>query len=339
MEKAPSLSYSLRQRDGFPRRKGFPADVLDFENKPKKPDSPFRYYNQPHSIAGRSIMNFSPSLADVMQSADKLIAAAIAEDIGSGDATSMAVFPPHAVARANIIAKEPGIVAGIPVARAVFTKRDPNVGFSPTVTDGTSVNPSDILANLEGPLVSLLSLERTVLNFLQHLSGIATLASAFVEAVRGTHAVILDTRKTTPGYRILEKYAVRIGGAQNHRLGLYDMLMVKDNHIQAVKSLTLAVRRARQAYPSLPLEVEVDSLEALREALSLPVDRILLDNMDLATIRQAVQLTENRVPLEVSGEVTLENVRQIAETGVKYISVGALTHSAPGLDLSLEILE
>lgn len=272
-----------------------------------------------------------------MQSAEKLIAIAIAEDIGSGDATSKGIFSPQAVARAHIIAKEPGVVAGIPVARAVYAKQDPNVVFSPALTDGVRVKPADILAKLEGPLVPLLSLERIVLNFLQHLSGIATLAAAFVEAVRGTQAVILDTRKTTPGYRILEKYAVRTGGAQNHRLGLYDMLMVKDNHIQAARSLSLAVRRARQSYPDLQLEVEVDSLEHLKEALSLSVDRILLDNMDLAAIRQAVLLTENRVPLEVSGEVTLENVRQIAETGVHFISVGALTHSAPGLDISLEI--
>jgi nicotinate-nucleotide pyrophosphorylase (carboxylating) len=283
-------------------------------------------------------MNFTPSLADVLQSADKIIAAAIAEDIGSGDVTSLAVFPPHAMARAAIIAKEHGVIAGLPVARRVFEKADPQAAFKPTLNDGARVKPMDVLVNLEGKLISMLSLERIVLNFLQHLSGIATLAAEFVQAVQGTHAIILDSRKTTPGYRAMEKYAVRIGGAQNHRLGLYDMLMVKDNHIQAVKSLSLAVRRARQCYPALPLEVEVDSLEHLQEALSLPVDRILLDNMDLATIHQAVLLANNRVPLEVSGGVTLENVRQIADTGVKYISVGALTHSAPGLDISLEII-
>jgi nicotinate-nucleotide pyrophosphorylase (carboxylating) len=282
-------------------------------------------------------MNFTPSLADVLQSADKIIAAAIFEDIGSGDVTSQAIFPPHAMARATIIAKEQGVVAGLPVAKAVFAKADPQVVFTPALTDGAKVKPMDVLVSLEGKLISLLSLERIVLNFLQHLSGIATLAAAFVQAVQGTRAVILDSRKTTPGYRAMEKYAVRIGGARNHRLGLYDMLLVKDNHIQAVKSLSLAVRRARESYPALPLEVEVDSLEHLREALSLPVDRILLDNMDLATLRQAVQLGNNRVPLEASGGVTLENVRQIAETGVNFISVGALTHSSPGLDISLEI--
>jgi nicotinate-nucleotide pyrophosphorylase (carboxylating) len=283
-------------------------------------------------------MDFTPSLADVLQSADKLIAAAIAEDIGPGDATSLAIFSPYVKARATIIAKEPGIVAGLPVARAVFAKADPTVVFTTVVADGASVKPQDVLVNIEGGLVSILSLERIVLNFLQHLSGIATLAAEFVKAVKGTHAVILDSRKTTPGYRALEKYAVRIGGASNHRRGLYDMLMVKDNHIQAVKSLSMAVRRARQSYPSLPLEVEVDSLDHLKEALSLPVDRILLDNMDLETIHKAVVLGDKRVPLEVSGGVTLENVRQIADTGVDYISVGALTHSAPGLDLSLEIV-
>ncbi len=283
-------------------------------------------------------MNFTPSLADVLQTADILISAAIAEDIGSGDVTSLAVFPPHAMARATIIAKEPGIVAGLPVAKAVFAKADPHVVFTPTVTDGARVKPMDVLVNLEGRLISLLSLERTALNFLQHLSGIATLASEFVQAVKGTQAVILDSRKTTPGYRALEKYAVRTGGATNHRRGLYDMLLVKDNHIQAVKSLSLAVRRARECYPDLPLEVEVDTLEHFREALSLPVDRILLDNMDLATLRQAVLIGNNRMPLEASGGVTLENVRLIAETGVNYISVGALTHSSPGLDISLEIV-
>jgi nicotinate-nucleotide pyrophosphorylase (carboxylating) len=282
-------------------------------------------------------MLFTPSLADVLQSADKIIAAAISEDIGTGDATSLAVFPPHAMARATIIAKEPGVIAGLPVAKAVYAKGDPHVVFTPKLTDGTRVKPMDILVNLEGRLVSLLSLERIVVNSLQHLSGIATLTAEFVQAVKGTGAVILDTRKTTPGYRAMEKYAVRIGGAQNHRHGLYDMIMVKDNHIQAVKSLSLAVRRAHETYPNLPLEVEVDSLEHLKEALSLPVDRILLDNMDLPTIQQAVLIGNNRIPLEVSGGVTLEGVRRIAETGVNYISVGALTHSAPGLDISLEI--
>jgi len=283
-------------------------------------------------------MDFTPSLADVLQAADPLIAAAYVEDIGTGDATTQSIFPPEAMTRGMIIAKAEGVIAGLPIAKAVFTKKDPRVVFAAQITDGARAKPSDVLVKLEGPLVSILSLERIVLNFLIRLSGIATMASQFVEAVRGTKAVILDSRKTTPGYRLLEKYAVRIGGAQNHRRGLYDMMMVKDNHIKAIKSISLAVRRARTSYPSLPLEVEVESLEHLQEALSLPVDRILLDNMDIDMIHQAVVITNRRVTLEVSGGVTLDNVRRIAETGVDYISVGALTHSAPAINLSLEIL-
>ena len=283
-------------------------------------------------------MNFSPSLADVLQSAEKLITAAIAEDIGSGDVTSLAILPRELKSKAVIIAKAEGVVAGLPVIKAVFAKGDPRVTVAPSINDGTHVKPMNVLVNLEGPAVSILSLERITLNFLQHLSGIATFTSAFVQAVQGTQAVILDTRKTTPGYRMLEKYAVRIGGAQNHRHGLYDMVLIKDNHIRAAGSISLAVRRARQGYPSLPLELEVKSLEELKEALSLPVDRILLDNMELSMVRQAVALVNKRIPLEVSGGVNLGNVRDFAATGVNYISIGALTHSAPALDLSLELV-
>jgi nicotinate-nucleotide pyrophosphorylase (carboxylating) len=283
-------------------------------------------------------MNFSPSLADVLQSAEKLITAAIAEDIGSGDVTSLAILPRELKSKAVIITKAEGVVAGLPVIKAVFAKGDPRVTVAPSINDGTHVKPMNVLVNLEGPAVSILSLERIALNFLQHLSGIATFTSAFVQAVQGTQAVILDTRKTTPGYRMLEKYAVRIGGAQNHRHGLYDMVLIKDNHIRAAGSISLAVRRARQGYPSLPLELEVKSLDEVKEALSLPVDRILLDNMELSMVRQAVALVNKRIPLEVSGGVNLGNVRDFAATGVNYISIGALTHSAPALDLSLELV-
>jgi nicotinate-nucleotide pyrophosphorylase (carboxylating) len=283
-------------------------------------------------------MNFSPSLADVLQSAERLIVLAIAEDIGSGDATTLAVLPPEMKVKAVITAKAEGIVAGLPILKALYARGDSRVMVTPTIHDGTRVKPSDALANLEGLGVSILSYERIALNFLQRLSGIATYASAFVRAVEGTRAVILDTRKTTPGYRALEKYAVRIGGAQNHRHGLYDMLLVKDNHIRAAGSISLAVRRAHDGYPSLRLEVEVKSLEELKEALSLPVDVILLDNMELSMIRKSVALVNNRVPLEVSGGVRLENVHDIAATGVNYISIGALTHSAPALDISLDLV-
>jgi nicotinate-nucleotide pyrophosphorylase (carboxylating) len=283
-------------------------------------------------------MNFSPSLADVLQSAERLIDSAIAEDIGSGDATSIAVVPRELKAKAAIMAKDEGVVAGLPIIKAVYSKRDSRVAVTPTIHDGTPVKPGDILVNLEGPCVAILTYERIALNFLQRLSGVATFTAAFVAAVQGTGAVILDTRKTTPGYRTLEKYAVHIGGAQNHRQGLYDMMLLKDNHIRAAGSISLAVRRAREGYPSLNLEVEVKSLQELKEALSLPVDRILLDNMDLSTIRQSVVLVNKRIPVEASGGITLENVRDIAATGVNYISVGALTHSAPALDISLELV-
>jgi nicotinate-nucleotide pyrophosphorylase (carboxylating) len=283
-------------------------------------------------------MNVSPSLADVVQSAERLIVSAIAEDIGSGDATTQAVIPPSLKSKAVITAKAEGVVAGLPVLKAVYARGDARVTVTPTMHDGTHVKAGEILANLEGPCGSILSYERIALNFLQRLSGIATFAAAFVQAVQGTRAVILDTRKTTPGYRALEKYAVRIGGAQNHRHGLYDMLLVKDNHIRAAGSISVAVRRAKEGYPSLPLEVEVKSLEELTEALSLPVDVILLDNMNLSAIRQSVALVNNRVHLEVSGGVRLENVHDIAATGVNYISIGALTHSAPALDISLDLV-
>ena len=242
-------------------------------------------------------MNFAPSLADVLQSAERLILAAIGEDIGTGDATSLAIISPEQKIKAVIIAKAEGIVAGLPIVKAVYAKGDRRVIVAPAINDGTRVKPGDVLVTLEGTALPILTYERIALNFLQHLSGIATLTAAFVAAVQGTRAVILDTRKTTPGYRVLEKYAVRIGGAKNHRHGLFDMVLVKDNHIHAAGSISVAVRRARECYSSLPLEVEVTSLEQLKEALSLPVDMIQLDNMDLTMIRQSVALVNNRVPL------------------------------------------
>ncbi len=268
-----------------------------------------------------------------------LIDLALAEDIGPGDATSEAILPPDLCLRAHIIAKQAGVVAGLPVAEAVFRRVDPSVQFTARVSDGARVEAGTVLAEVEGPARSLLAAERTALNFLQRLSGIATLTRRFVEAVAGTRAVILDTRKTHPGWRALEKYAVRMGGGQNHRMGLYDMILIKDNHIAAAGSITEAVRRARAARPDLPIEVEVKNLDELREALELPVDRIMLDNFDLESIRIAVRIAAGRVPLEVSGGVTLERVAELAATGVDYISVGALTHSAPALDISMDVVE
>ena len=272
---------------------------------------------------------------NVIKSAEPLIELAIAEDIGPGDATSEAVLPADLVLHGRISAKAPGVVAGLPVAEAVFSRVDGSLRFMPRVEDGDTVAPGDVVAEVEGPARGMLAAERIALNFLQRLSGIATLTRAFVDAVAGTQATILDTRKTHPGYRVLEKYAVRMGGGQNHRTGLYDMILIKDNHIEAAGSITAAVERARAAYPDLPVEVEVKNLDELHEALPLDVDRIMLDNMDLDQMRTAVQIAAGRVPLEASGNVNLERVAAIAATGVDYISVGALTHSAPALDLSM----
>ncbi len=276
---------------------------------------------------------------DLWASLQPLLELAVAEDIGPGDVTSEAILPPDQTLRAQLVAKKPGVVAGLPIAAAVFWRVDPAIRFTPRVRDGDRVAPGDVLAEVEGPARSLLAAERTALNFLQRLSGIATLTRQFVDAVAGTRAVILDTRKTHPGYRALEKYAVRVGGGQNHRMGLYDMVLIKDNHIAAAGSITAAVQRAREAYPHLPIEVEVQNLEQLREALELPVDRIMLDNFDLESIRTAVRIAAGRVPLEVSGGVTMERVAELAATGVDYISVGALTHSAPALDVSMEVVD
>jgi nicotinate-nucleotide pyrophosphorylase (carboxylating) len=274
-------------------------------------------------------------MEDVLAAAQPLIELAIAEDIGPGDATSEAVLPAGLTLHGRIIAKGTGVIAGLPVAEQVFSRVDPMLRFVPHVRDGASVAPGDVVAEVAGPGRGMLAAERIALNFLQRLSGIATLTRAFIDAVASTRATILDTRKTHPGYRVLEKYAVRMGSGQNHRMGLNDMLLVKDNHIEAAGSLTAAVERARAPHPNLPIEVEVKNLDELREALALDVDRIMLDNMDLDRMREAVQLTGGRVPLEASGGVSLERVAAIAATGVDYISVGALTHSAPVLDLSM----
>jgi nicotinate-nucleotide pyrophosphorylase (carboxylating) len=277
------------------------------------------------------------SAEEILIAARPLIELAVAEDIGPGDATSEAVLPPDLILHGRIIAKERGVIAGLPIAGAVFSRVDPSLRFSTRVQDGTEVAAGDLVADVTGPGSPMLSAERIALNFLQHLSGIATLARTFVDGVAGTGAIILDTRKTRPGYRVLEKYAVRMGGAQNHRLSLHDMLLVKDNHVEAAGSITAAVERARAARPDLPIEVEVKDSDELLEALELDVDRVMLDNMDLDEMRAAVRLTAGRVPLEASGGVTLERVAAVAATGVDYISVGALTHSARALDLSMMV--
>ncbi|OGO65112.1 MAG: nicotinate-nucleotide diphosphorylase (carboxylating) [Chloroflexi bacterium RBG_19FT_COMBO_50_10] len=262
----------------------------------------------------------------------------LGDQLADGDITSFATIPEETCLMGYMRAKAPGVVAGLPLARAVFTLVDAEVYFNPMAKDGDLVQPGTMLAEVSGSGRALLAGERTALNVLGRLSGIASLTRQFVEAVAGTHAVILDTRKTAPGLRYLDKYAVRMGGGRNHRTGLFDMLLIKDNHITGAGGITLAVQRAREVYAErFAIEVEVKDLDELDEALSLGVDRIMLDNMDLETMRKAVQVTNRRIPLEASGNVSLSTVRQIADTGVDYISSGALTHSAPTLDISMKI--
>ena len=274
-------------------------------------------------------------IAKILEAAEPLIELAIAEDIGPGDATSKAVLPVDLRLQGRIIAKSPGIVAGLPIAEAVFARVEPELRFIYHAQDGARVKRQQIVAEVIGPGRGMLAAERTALNFLQKLSGIASFTRVFVDAVASTKATILDTRKTRPGYRVLEKYAVRMGGAQNHRMSLYDMLLVKDNHIEAAGSVTAAVTRARTAYPDLPIEVEVKDLQELEEALLLQPDRIMLDNMSIEQMQEAVAIAAGRVKLEASGNVELRQVTAVAATGVDYISIGALTHSAPALDLSM----
>jgi nicotinate-nucleotide pyrophosphorylase (carboxylating) len=261
---------------------------------------------------------------------------ALEEDIGPGDATSNSIIPPEATMHGQIIAKQPGIIAGLDVAAAVYAAFDPRLEFTASVPEGAHVQNRQVLATAFGSARSLLTAERTALDFLGRMSGIATLTNRFVEAVAGTKAVILDTRKTAPGLRMVDKLAVARGGGQNHRIGLYDMILIKDNHIDFAGSLEEAVRRARAAHSGLQIEIEARTLEHVCAALALKVERILLDNMTIETMAEAVRLTAGQAKLEASGNVNLDTVRRIAETGVDYISIGALTHSAPVFDASFD---
>lgn len=269
---------------------------------------------------------------------DDLIRSALAEDLGDGDVTTLNTIPADARLVGDFLVKAPGVVAGLEVVRRVFAALDPTVEFQALAADGDATLPGDIVALVQGPGRAILSGERVALNFLQRMSGIATVTRRYVDAVAGARAVILDTRKTVPGLRLLDKWAVRLGGGRNHRVGLYDMALIKDNHIAAVGSITEAVRRVRAGDPrGRPIEVEVTNLDQLREALALPIDRILLDNMTLEGMRRAVEIAAGRVPLEASGGVNLRTVADIAATGVDFISVGALTHSVKALDISLDL--
>jgi nicotinate-nucleotide pyrophosphorylase (carboxylating) len=287
-----------------------------------------------------------------------LVKYALSEDVGTGDITTLNSIGTGVHARAAVVVKAPGVIAGLDVARLTFREADPTLAFKALARDGERVQPGAAVAQVTGEVGGILKAERTALNFLQHLSGIASMTRRFVDAIHGTGATILDTRKTTPGLRFLEKYAVMAGGGQNHRLALWDMYLVKDNHIRAAGGLTAAIDRiSRTRQGDLLLEVEVESLEQLREALRPEVDRILVDNRPPAEVKRAVEVvdqwsrehpTDNprklanarRWPeVEVSGGIDLTTVRAYAETGVDYLSVGALTHSAPALDLSLEVEE
>jgi nicotinate-nucleotide pyrophosphorylase (carboxylating) len=261
---------------------------------------------------------------------------ALDEDIGSGDATTNSIVPADAFMRGQIIAKQAGIVAGLDVAKAVYEILDPRIEFKALVAEGARVADRRTLATVSGPARALLTAERTALNFLGRISGIATLTRQFVDAVSGTHAVILDTRKTAPGLRMLDKLAVSRGGGKNHRVGLYDMMLIKDNHIDFAGSLEEAVRCARASRSGVEIEIEARTLDDVRRALELNVKRILLDNMSAKMMAEAVHMTNGRAMLEASGNVDLENVRRIAETGVDFISIGALTHSANTFDVSFD---
>ena len=269
----------------------------------------------------------------------RIVRHALAEDVGAGDATSLSTLPPGLRIRAAIVAKAPGVIAGTSAVSEVFAQLDSGVVVEPLVTDGSLVATGSRIAEITGPAYAVLAGERTALNFLQRMSGIATATRAFVERVRGTGAIILDTRKTAPGLRMLDKQAVRAGGGQNHRMGLFDMVLIKDNHIDACGSITAAVARVRSG-PSagLPLEVECRTEADVLEAVALTPDRILLDNMTVEQVRGCVALVAGLVPLEVSGNISLDNIRPYAETGVTWISVGALTHSVRALDLSLQVM-
>jgi nicotinate-nucleotide pyrophosphorylase (carboxylating) len=266
-----------------------------------------------------------------------LIDRALAEDVGTGDVTTTTLVPAGATGRATLTQKAPGVIAGLDVAAAVFERVDPSLHFAPRVDEGVW-REGGLVAEVEGPSRSILTAERTALNLLQRLSGVATMTARFVKAVEGSGARILDTRKTTPGMRMLEKRAVATGGGVNHRVGLYDAILVKENHSAMAGGVGEATRRALAAADGLLVEIECATLDEVREALDAGAPRILLDNMTNDQLRAAVELTAGRAELEASGNVSLATVGAIAATGVDFISVGALTHSAPVLDISL-ILE
>jgi len=269
---------------------------------------------------------------------DSIIRRALEEDIGSGDLTTRALIKPGIWSRATVEANETLILAGLPVFQRLFQLLEPSCLFHPSFCDGERVSAGKIIANVEGPAPALLMGERVALNFLQHLSGIATMTRHYVDAVQQWDARVVDTRKTTPGLRVLEKYAVRKGGGFNHRMGLFDGILIKENHIAACGGVGEAVRRARAEVPhTVKVEVEIDRVDQLEEALAAGADIVLLDNMSVENMSMAVQINRKRTLLEASGGIRLENAARVAATGVDLISVGALTHSSPSVDISMHL--
>lgn len=268
---------------------------------------------------------------------DNFLLDALKEDIGTGDITTECCVPEEAQSRAVFRCKQAGVVCGLEVARRVFFLLDPKVQFESKVSEGTKVQVGDVVATISGPSRSILSGERVALNLMQHMSGVATQTARMVERVAGTHAVIVDTRKTTPGMRVLEKYAVRMGGGTNHRFNLADGVLIKDNHIVAAGGITNAVNNARKMVPhTLKIEVETTNFEEIQEALEAGADIIMLDNMSCADMKKAVGLIAGRAKVEASGNMGSRDIREVAEAGVDLISIGALTHSVEALDISLQ---
>jgi nicotinate-nucleotide pyrophosphorylase (carboxylating) len=264
---------------------------------------------------------------------------ALEEDIGNCDLTTTITIPEEQRSKALVIAKGSFTVAGLPFAKEVFAMLDPEIVFRIFFNDGSRIRKGDIIAEIYGRARTILSGERVSLNIMQRLSGIATITNAFVEKVRGLDVKIVDTRKTTPCLRFMERYAVKIGGGSNHRFGLFDGILIKDNHIEAAGSITDAVKSARKAHHLLKIEVEVENLKDLREALKAGADVVMLDNMSTDDMKEAVNTAKGKAIIEASGNITLNNVRAVAETGVNLISVGAITHSAPAVDISMKIIE
>lgn len=271
---------------------------------------------------------------------NEIIKRALEEDIGYGDITTLSLIPEELPAKGLFVAKKPGVTAGIKISRAVFAYLDPATQFEILKGDGEMLQPGDIIAVVRGRARTLLTGERTALNFLQRMSGIATKTRKMTELLKDSPAQLLDTRKTTPGLRVLEKYAVSVGGARNHRFGLYDGVMIKDNHIKAVGSIQAAVTSARQKVPyTIKIEIETENLEQLQEALEAGADIIMLDNMDIYEMEAAVKITAGRALLEASGGINEGNLAEVARTGVDFISMGALTHSVSSLDISFNLTQ